>query len=155
MRPRIPDEKKKLTGTWRKDRSNDDSPKGTLLISPPDPPEYLSQRAQDFWTHICTEFIKMNILQDIDTHLLEVACNEMDNYWKYDQELKKGIMRMSMSGEFKEKPEVKLKDKAFEKAYRILAKFGLTPSDRLKLKTGPPKKENKSGGIFSHIPKIA
>lgn len=141
MRPAIPDEIKRIKGTYRDDRANHQKPKFDLVISS-DPPSYLSPTAKLAWNEIVPQFIRARMFQSMDQFAVAMMCNELADYWDITKILEgkkysivKGRIEISNSS-FK---MMRLQSEKLKNVYKILQDFGMSPSSRQKLKIQPPQ----------------
>lgn len=134
-RPSLPDEVKKRKGTFKKIRENKDPVITTIITEIPEPPPLFDDVAKNVWNTVCSEMIKLNLLQTLDIYMLEILCYEMSIYWDCQAEImKQGYTIPTGTGSVKVNPKVTVANTALNNVQRIAAKFGLTPSDRARLK---------------------
>lgn len=133
-RPSKSDEQKKLEGTFRKDRSSAGSANFTTISKVPPAPEGFDEVAKAVWVTICSELIKLNIMQNIDIFNLQIICNEMSIYWKCIKEMGDRITVDTGTGSTKVNPLYTAAGIALNNANRLAAQYGFTPSARMKLK---------------------
>lgn len=143
-RPTIPDEIKKRRGTLKKNRVNNDPVNTTMIHEIPEPPETFDHVATEVWNTICSEMIKLNILHTLDIYMLQILCVEMSTYWKCQRDIiKEGFTVDTGTGSTKVNPKVTIASQSLNNVQKIASKFGLTPSDRSRLKLtalgGTPK----------------
>ena len=129
-RPHKPPELHILHGTWRRDRHG--NLKGDLAPGTPPlkPPAWLGlpDEGKALWQRIVPPLIRAGIVREVDEFMLGEACRA---YAMYKQALARSDRRA---------PKV-----WWEITYRILGKFGMTPSDRLKLQLPPPVDDSDDG----------
>src|SRR5262249_52419085 len=127
-RPRQPDNVKKLRGTWRRDRD------GGQGVEPaadgePIPPRHLKGEALRFWMLIVPDLAQSGIAKARDSAMLAMACEWWARYRRFSKladrlpDSSKNIYRVTV--------QVGI---CWTNCDRILARFGLTPSDRAKMR---------------------
>ena len=92
------------------------------------PPKGMSEEAQECWFEISTKVID-GVLTFADTIMLELASDLLAEY------------RLVRSMSLAERAEFKIRFSSTDKTILIglLARFGMSPSDRTKLDIAPPK----------------
>lgn len=143
-RPRKTDEQKKLEGTFRKDRSSAGSLTFTSVSKIPPAPEGFDDVAKAVWQTICTELIKLGIMQSIDIFNIQIICNEMSIYWKCMKQMGNMYTVDTGTGSTKVNPLYTTASQALNNANRLAAQYGFTPTARMKLKMGAT--DNKPTG---------
>jgi len=133
-RPRKTDQQKKLEGTFRKDRSAAGSLSYTAINKVPPAPEGFDDVAKAVWETICTELIKLGIMQSIDIFNIQIICNEMSIYWKCMNEMGNMYTIETGTGSYKVNPLYTTASQALNNANRLSAQYGFTPTARMKLK---------------------
>src|SRR5574341_1292196 len=107
-RPRKPTVLHEVQGTKRADRHGNDEP------SPPpsglEPPSWLKVGARRVWDELAPPVHRQGLLTDLDVELFAHACTQI------------AVARRSVKNQ-----------RALDIANRILARFGMTPSDRAKV----------------------
>lgn len=133
-RPPKPTERHKRDGTYRADRHGDrlESP---TTAGAPDRPEWLSGEAEIWWDAIIA-CLPADVAGEADDFALALLCEKWAEWRKYsaalehievtDKEHYKVAMLANMAG---------------KTVQGLLGKFGMTPSDRAKMKIVPPKEE--------------
>ena len=141
-----PIELKKLEGTFRKDRNNNNLPSYPIIIEPPPPPERLPEEAGGLWGDVCEKLIANNLLQSVDLELVAAYCIELHLYWECKKALNDGsLYYTTKAGVKRVKPEIQIANNAFKNIIKITEKFGLSPVDRQKIVAIDPQK--KKDGI--------
>jgi phage terminase small subunit len=82
-------------------------------------PTHLNDVGFALWDDVVPKLIELNIATALDQYQLEAMCE----WWQF----------------YKAGYDVREKVKAFQEFSALAAKFGMTPSDRRKLKPKPPK----------------
>ncbi|GAF74388.1 unnamed protein product, partial [marine sediment metagenome] len=146
-RPKKPIEKKKLEGTFRKDREAKEPMVPTKFEGIPKPPKQLIKEGMDLWNAAVKELQNLKMLYDVDLPMLVSYCNEMGTYFKMQDIInKKGETYMDGKNP-KTRPEVYIGRNSLKIAITIASKFGFTPSDRTKIEV---PKQNE-GDAFSEF----
>ena len=137
-RPRKPDDLKILTGTFRDDRSG--SGASVEADGEPAPPKHLAGEALQFWKEIVPDLVAKGIAKRLDSTVLAIMCQWYARYLKYSKQLDK--MKPADPDLFRQQL---LAVGAFKQFDKIAGRFGITPSDRAKLRTSDKPK----AGIMS------
>jgi len=130
----IPDNVKKLKGSFRKDRANLDQPDFDEVTKMPAAPTDLNVDGAAMWEDLCPQFISTRILQTVDLYALEQMCVLWQNHKKC---ARAGI------------PQSPSENMALK---NLFSEFGMTPSSRHKVASGLKKaaknkfSDNKSDG---------
>ena len=145
---KIPNEIKKLQGTYRSNEAPDNPfiPDGFEGI--PDPPEELGKIGKLIWTGTVTELQNKGMLYNIDMPIIHMYCQEYENYQLAEKELatngrliehtnKSGVTNVVPS------PWVSIKSKSWEVIKFLSQQFGLTPVSRNKLDMPESKELNE------------
>lgn len=133
-RPRKPQELKKIEGTYRKDRDNENRPEFERITRLPDCPSYLTtNEAQALWNDVCQQLMRLKILQIVDLPMLAAYCQEMGKYFFYQTYLAKKGEYYESGGKIMARPQVKAAKEALQEAQKLAGKFGFTPADREKI----------------------
>lgn len=75
-----PSEKKKLQGTDRADRANDNRMEPMKLLNVPEPPEYLREHGRDLWNRQLKQLASLNMLTVVDLAALGRYCEAWDTW---------------------------------------------------------------------------
>lgn len=140
-RPRKTDQQKKLEGTFRKDRSSGNTISYTAITKVPPAPESFDDVAKAVWKTICAELIKTGMMEAIDIYNIQVICNNYSIYWKCINEMGDQFIVDTGTGSTKTNPLFTTANQALTMANQLAAKYGFSPTDRMKLKlTGTNEK---------------
>lgn len=141
---------KLLEGTARPDRINDEEP----VYSSDDivrPDEWLTEDEQQYWAHFAPKVISANVMTEADILALVQLCKETAMYMKACKQIDtEGEVFVGVNGELKRSPWVIIRKQSFEASAKHLAAFGLTPSDRTRIRAprdGQKPQGNKFGGV--------
>lgn len=147
-RPRKPDELKILDGTFRADKDGDPA----VLVpgdGEPVPPGHLKGEALTFWKQIVLQLLKMGVAKVSDSAELAAMCEWHARYLRVSRALDRCPVTGAGSGKLSQL--LVSASIAWDKFDRIACRFGLTPSDRAKLRVadrpkggGVPKRERKA-----------
>lgn len=127
-KPRKPDELKILDGTFRKDKDGDPA-QSVIAEGEPAMPPHLKGDAAAFWGEIVPQLLKMGVAKASDSAALAMMCEWWGRYRRFSRLLDR--MPSTNPKQYRTLGMVGLAWMNFEKA---AAKFGLTPSDRAKLR---------------------
>jgi P27 family predicted phage terminase small subunit len=135
-RPRKPTSQKKLGGTLQPSRTNKDEPTPTVYL--PVPPDWLSERAKQYWGEIGGVLLAMKLTTVADGPALQLLTEALAEW----AEAREYVLRNGMSYEtFTENgnvmhrpyPHVSIAADAWRRSLRMLTEFGLTPASRSKV----------------------
>lgn len=129
VRPRKSAAEKRLTGTQRKGRPNDDEV--VIDAAAPDAPDWLEGVALDLWHMIVPELTEAGIIGRVDGHALARYCI-LSARWR-DAETHiaaHGSIVKSPSGYPCQNPSVSIANKLATELGRLEQQFGMTPAAR-------------------------
>lgn len=135
-RKRIPTKIKKLKGTLQKCRTQENEMQVAVLEKMPHAPLWLSEIGKQEWDNVCFELYNKQMLHKIDLPLIAAYCNAMALHIETEIMLReKGRIQVykNTDGTIKHAqsvPHQKIANDALERALKIAAQFGLTPSSR-------------------------
>lgn len=127
-RPRQPDEIKILNGTWRADRDGDPTT-AVVADGEPTPPRYLKKEALAFWREIVPPLVANGIAKACDSAQLAIMCEWFARYCRLSRRLDR--MRDNAKALYQTTVLCGICWTNFDK---LASRFGLTPSDRSKLR---------------------
>ena len=96
----------------------------------PEMPADLKGDAEKAWVEMTGYIRKMGILSRSDTHLLALYCRAYGDYMKCQKMTDEKGLVSSIDGKLKRNPFDHAKRDYYNLMMRILARFGLSPSDR-------------------------
>lgn len=126
--------RKKLEGTYRKDRDKGPNISYTSITKVPPAPEGFDDVAKGVWNTICAELIKLGMMESIDIYNIQVICKNMSIYWKCINEMGDQFIVDTGTGSTKTNPLFTTANQALTMANQLAAKYGFSPTDRMKLK---------------------
>ncbi|MCZ1180397.1 phage terminase small subunit P27 family [Alkalihalobacillus clausii] len=92
-------------------------------------PSFLSDRGKKIFENLLVEFQYTQILKNVDSHLLGLYCDALDNYIRFkDQIEREGFVLYG-----KAHPLLTHMNKALDNTAKLGGRLGLSPSDRAKL----------------------
>lgn len=147
-----PTELKLLTGTYRPDRDNKNTPKPEISGEVPAPPSYFDNTAKKEWKRLAPILHKLGLLTVADYAMFEAYCLSYGRMVQAQKDLKKA---KAMTYEYINKagaknivprPEIAMIQKESIIIKTLCAEFGLTPSARTRMEVpdfggGGPAKE--------------
>jgi P27 family predicted phage terminase small subunit len=145
-RPPKPTARKKLEGTYRKDRApkNEARPESGV----PEPPAWLTEGARAEWARIVPEMERIGLATGVDFWALVAYCEAFDRY----QQLGEKIARMdgdryqvSESGWRQAQPEVAEQKELVDRMSKLASKLGISPADRTKVEARPRQDDGEGG----------
>lgn len=152
-RPRKTDQQKKLEGTFRKDRSSTGSLSYTAITKVPPAPESFDDVAKAVWKTICEELIKIGMMEAIDIYNIQVICKNYSIYWKCINEMGDQFIVDTGTGSTKTNPLFTTANQALTMANQLAAKYGFSPTDRMKLKLTATNEKPKGNPALDLINK--
>jgi len=143
----IPVEIKKIRGTFRSNRANLEQPTSEKNIPKPQP-GFLSKEARFQYFRLARILHKMKVLSESDVVTLELAAIHLANFYESNEKLEKEgktytVTTREGSIVHKKSPEWAIRNESYILAAGLLSKFGLTPSDRTKVKVLPEPEPSK------------
>ena len=125
-----PREKKKLQGTDRADRDNENRMEPMKIVSVPEPPEYLGKHGRDLWQSQLKQLAHLQMLTVVDLTVLGQYCKEWDLY-------REAIAMIDQEGYVNKHDQISAhittKEKAFSNMLKIADRFGFVASAREKI----------------------
>jgi phage terminase small subunit len=134
-RPRKPVEAKILEGTFRADKDGD--PTTFLAPGEPVPPPHLKGPALEFWGEVVPGLVALGVARAADAPALAEMCTWYARYRKLARAFDRAKVGPGNSGLMMQMGV------SFDKFNGLAARFGLTPSDRAKLRVA----EKPAGGV--------
>jgi len=124
-----------LQGNPGKRKENTNEFKPPINDSVPDPPPYLGKFAKKEWKRISPILHKAGLLTECDMTMLSSYCQAYDRWLTAEKKLRTydELTYSSDKGNFLQRPEVSIANKAMDDLLRYGREFGLTPSSRRNL----------------------
>lgn len=120
---------KKLHGTYRADRAPKAEPKPK--VEAPTCPSWLHVEAKREWKRIIDKLEKLGLVTELDRAPLAGYCQAYAEWWKMCKEVEKhGEVHTTDKGYPVQRPEVSMRDKAWDRMLKSAREFGFTPSAR-------------------------
>ena len=137
-----PTSRKKLEGTYRKDRAPEHEP--VLPVEAPAKPEHLTDYAADHWDWLVPILVELRTITRIGSDALELYCEMYAQYRTGMEKIKKwGYVQVDDNGRESKRPEVLLVREALQGMNQLGQQFGWTPSARAKIEAAPPETATK------------
>lgn len=141
-----PTELKVLEGNPGNRPINIDEPKPEPQI--PERPKWLKGEAKKEWDRIAPKLDKLGLLTNVDTAALAGYCQAYARWVEAETFINKhGMVFQTPSGYIQQVPHVAIAQKYLVIMSGFLGKFGLSPADRVGLKT--PKGQEKRSKLAS------
>lgn len=139
----------KVRGSWRANvRQDEPEPEMTMPL----PPAFLQGVARDRWDELAPKLHAMGLLSELDGDKLAAYCvawAKLVEATRFLNEPQNGHWYESEFGP-KKHPASAVQDAALDKVNRLGALFGMSPSDRVGLKTEPKtKKDDGKSSYFT------
>ncbi len=138
----LPTKIKETRGTLEKRRVLNDEMIPDALPKIPEPPGWLSDIAKEEWQRVASFLTALRILSPLDLGILAMYCNEISVYIEMEEKVRNAdrvFVYRDDNGKIKQIQTVayqRIADRALEKALKIAAEFGFTPSSRTKISMG-------------------
>lgn len=145
-RPPKPTELHKLHGTFRKDRHGDREASEEAFQGRPVKPDWLDEDAGQLWDELTSQMVPGKIAKRVDSTQLAVMCR----WWARYKYLMDRVEKESFDDEVCDKLEARAK-RAWATFDSIASRFGMTPSDRAKLRLKQDKNEDDHFGEFGIV----
>lgn len=142
-RKKKPTALKKLQGTLRKDRVNDDMPEFPIVLNGDVNPVFVNDYAEAEWNRVFDTCTDAGLLTTVDLSALAMYCNEIGIYWQMMDQIKETGPVIFEDGIAKRSPATMIANNALKNAMGISVQFGFTPSSREKVKIIRPAENDK------------
>jgi P27 family predicted phage terminase small subunit len=135
-RPRKPTSQKALGGTLQPSRTNPDEPTPEVYL--PTPPDWLSERAKEYWAEIGGVLLAMKLSTAADGPALQLLTEALAEWaearqYVLDNGLSYETYTESGNTMHRPYPQVAIASDAWRRSLRMLTEFGLTPASRSKV----------------------
>ncbi len=154
-----PTELKLLQGNAGKRTLNTKEPKPELVLIVPPPPKNLGAVGKAEWKRLGSELVKLNLLSVLDTTMLEIYCDNYEQYRQSDKEIKtyfkknkKYTVSYTNKGGHENEvphPAIRVRRESLELLRSIGSEFGFSPSSRTRLKA--PASSPDAGGLAAWL----
>lgn len=102
------------------------------------PPAHLPDSAKAVWSEFAPRLAKNHLLSELDTFALEALCISIARYRRLAEYTEdKLVMHNAETGNYSISPHVLLQQMYANQADRGMAKFGMTPADRVRVLVNP------------------
>lgn len=157
-RPKKSIDELKATGTYRPSTHGKEENLVTMSVEAPESPEFLSEKALEYFHEIVGYGIDMDIISKADGAIVGLLASEFDEWVKLDKLVKKEgfLKKMPTATGFMQEvvnPNIKLRDDKLKVILKMLSELGLTPVARSRLQTNKASKQEKStlGQFLSEV----
>jgi P27 family predicted phage terminase small subunit len=138
-----PTARKKLEGTYRKDRAPKHEARPESGV--PAPPEWLPDGARAEWNRIVPEMERIGLATGVDYWALVAYCEAFDRYQQLGEKI--ALMdgdryQVSESGWRQAQPEVAEQKELVDRMAKLASKLGISPADRTKVEALPRRDED-------------
>ena len=114
-----------------------DIPDPAVVVDLPRAPAELSVSAQQHWPYFAKLLSDMRVLTDADFPALCMLCESYAIYWEAVEGTKTyGIMAVTPNNHIQRSEYLNLQFKSMDACLKILTEFGLTPSSRMRVRSG-------------------
>ena len=132
----LPTELKKLTGTFRPDRANQEEPAGVACL--PRCPSHLKGEARKTWNRTGKALLAIRVMTAADWQALSMLCTCWARHVEAEAKiLELGAVVRGATGGAVVSPWVHISQKAIEQCTKLAVELGLTPSARARVKIVP------------------
>ena len=129
-RPRLPRDRKIIQGTFHKYRNPENEPEFTALAEIPSPPDKLNEYGKVLWEKLIAELINSGIITQADLTAFEMMCASYGRYKVLETHIEESLIANIESEKGGVSAQVRQMNAEFEMCQKMMARFGLTPSDR-------------------------
>ena len=136
-RPRTPTNVLRLRGTFRPDRHDGAEPQAPTLDKIPRPPKEFGNIARGIWRRTAKRLIALGVLTENDLGALESYCLAYERAIEAEAVIRIDGRTVSTPQGMKRHPELLTAEKARSDMRKYEALFGMSPSDRAKLRVKP------------------
>jgi P27 family predicted phage terminase small subunit len=143
MNQKVPNELKKLRGTYRADRDNQPAA-GERLTESPKPPDTMSLSAKQEWKALAPVLVELGTLCLADLRAFEQLCETLATQTALQAVIEaEGVLLKTGTGSYKTNPAMRSLETARNQAKALYTEFGLTPKARSYVSRAPgPVNEN-------------
>jgi len=145
--PKKPTAKKKLEGTYRKDRApkNEPQPK----VGAPPKPRYLDRDASHHWRYYAPKLVRDRVMTDMDWSQFINACECWGMIRRCRRAIKKhGLTFTGSNGYVTQRPEIGILNRALEQYQKYATRFGFDPSGRTGIEAFPEPGQDQADNEF-------
>ena len=144
-RPPKPTKVKKLHGTDRPDRVNENEPKPKEVENIPEPPWYLDYYAKKEWERAAKNLIDIGLLTEADLTVFQEYCEVHGHCVRLHQKIREEDYEFVTESGYRQKRPIVSILQDFQKEKRKLAnQLGLSPSARTKIEVDSGKDDGPS-----------
>jgi P27 family predicted phage terminase small subunit len=134
---RKPESKKRVSGTFRRDRAKK-APSGEALASVPPAPDHLSPVARKEWQRLAPHLVKQGTMARADLRAFELLSEVLATSAQAQAVIAEQGLTIGTDGSVRAHPAIKILEQARAQAIRLLGEFGLTPRARGHVEPAPP-----------------
>ena len=136
-----------LQGTHRADRHGPAGQElvGIKLSKNLPPPDFLDEYAREQWGHVAPQLEALEILADVDAHLLAMYCSQLSIYRQCEKELEsdESLTVGGQTGMKRKHPCLSIMKDCIETTTKLAALFGVGPMSRVRLQQAIPPNRRK------------
>ena len=141
-RPRKPAQLKIVQGTFQKSRNPENEPEFTALGAIPKPPKTLSKHGKALWKKLMPELAQSGVVTNADLPAFEMLCGCYGRWALIREHLEQDVLQ-NLKNEFGGRAAAAVQMNAeFAMCVKLMAQFGLTPSDRNRLGLSKKKEDD-------------
>lgn len=144
-----------MTGSWR---ANHREELGDFYEKLPEPPEFLRERAADFFREACRQLDQMGVLAKTDKHAVLRYAATLDRWYSAEEQLAKNEIhyhaKAGRGGEekaAKPTPEFAQSAACHDQLRQLESVLGFTPADRTRLGMAIVEKNAAAGDPMSAL----
>jgi len=110
----------------------------------PESPSWLSAEAAEHWKYMSIEMRRMGLTSSIDVGAFSQLCQAWGEYLHMEKVIQTtGYVVQSQQGGWYQRPEVGIRNKAWERYNKLCHQFGITPLARERLSIKPSTAANE------------
>ena len=113
-------------------------PKPAPVVKVPAPPDWLNKEAKELWKDLAPKLERIGLLTEVDLATFATGCQAWGKHVEMERYLKKHgetYFYTNKAGEENEvkRPQVLIGKEAFDRFYKIMGEFGLSPGSRTRI----------------------
>lgn len=140
-RPKKPTKVKKSQGTYRKDRDKGPEPEYKLIANKP--PAFLNKKEKSEWKYLVSMLTDSGVAKASDAHALTMLAKDIVEYLTMSSKVEKDGNFIKSGERTEYAPWLIVRNQAWDRVYKMMGQFGLTPASRSKIIVERKKEKSK------------
>lgn len=151
-RPPKPTHLKLLEGNPGHRPLNEDEPKPEPRKRTPAPPSTLGKIGKKEWRRLARDLVDKGVMTDWDLAAFHAYCFSYERFRDAEAKLAQyGDIITTPNGMLQQSPYIGMANRALEQMNRFLGKFGLSPSDRVKIQVTRAPSDEVAERLFGKV----